>query len=71
MEQICATQPGAAMPTEKLPQNEAPGITSSAKMKKAPSLQSLRLVSPQDLSSGVIDLGLQEAAGARIGGKGL
>ncbi|KAJ6657358.1 hypothetical protein lerEdw1_002525 [Lerista edwardsae] len=46
MEQICATEPGATMPTKKLPQNEAPGITSSAKMKKAPSLQSLRLVSP-------------------------
>ncbi|XP_066481948.1 uncharacterized protein KIAA1614 homolog [Tiliqua scincoides] len=46
MEQICATEQGAAMPTEDLPQNESLGTTSSPKMKKAPSLQSLRLVSP-------------------------
>ncbi|XP_062990514.1 uncharacterized protein KIAA1614 homolog [Elgaria multicarinata webbii] len=42
MEQICAPESGAAMPTKE----PGPGTTSSPKMKKAPSLQSLRLVSP-------------------------
>ncbi|XP_053105519.1 uncharacterized protein KIAA1614 homolog isoform X2 [Hemicordylus capensis] len=42
MEQICVTEPGAAVPTEE----SGSGTTSSPQMKKAPSLQSLRLVSP-------------------------
>nr|XP_034979646.1 uncharacterized protein KIAA1614 homolog [Zootoca vivipara]XP_034979647.1 uncharacterized protein KIAA1614 homolog [Zootoca vivipara] len=42
MEQICAPEPGAAAPTEE----PGPGATSTPKMKKAPSLQSLQLVSP-------------------------
>ncbi|XP_042317525.1 uncharacterized protein KIAA1614 homolog isoform X2 [Sceloporus undulatus] len=42
MEQICAPEPGTPIPTEE----PGPGITSSPKLKKAPSLQSLRLVSP-------------------------
>lgn len=50
MEQICAPEPGAAVPTEELSQKDAPGTTSSPKMKKAPSLQSLRLVSSKDFS---------------------
>ncbi|KAH0618274.1 hypothetical protein JD844_017318 [Phrynosoma platyrhinos] len=42
MEQIYAPEPGVSVPTEE----PGPDITSSPKMKKAPSLQSLRMVSP-------------------------
>ncbi|XP_044295236.1 uncharacterized protein KIAA1614 homolog isoform X2 [Varanus komodoensis] len=42
MEQICAPESGAAVPAEE----PGPGPADSPKMKKAPSLQSLRLVAP-------------------------